>query len=193
MKKIVLSILLLCSLVSFSQDVKDDKSKFSLSLHYIGNLDDDNLVNHDYNGVVGLDVRYSFYHNNKIIISAGLGIDYLQESSNFFKNDALIFNPNIGIEVNVFNSKLKPFFNLGYSFFKYKINFEPFNPDPIINPQSAEFSDNFKGISLNPGLRYHFSDVFFAEGSYRYVGFNSDSMTGTSKTHYIQIGIGFKF
>ena len=48
-------------------------------------------------------------------------------------------------------------------------------------------------LSLNPGLRYHFSDVLFAEGSYRYVAFDTDSMSGSSKTHYIQIGVGFKF
>lgn len=196
MKKLVLSVLLLSSFVSFSQDVKN-KSKFSVSLHYIGNLDDGSLVNHEYSGIIGLDARYSFYQNEKVSVSAGLGLDYLQESSNFFKNDALVFNPNIGIEVNAFNAKLRPFFNLGYSFFSYKINFDEFfvdsNPsfDPVVVDQSKKYS--FNGISLNPGLRYHFSDVLFAEGSYRYVAFDTDSMSSSSKTHYIQIGIGFKF
>jgi opacity protein-like surface antigen len=198
MKKIILSAFFLSSLISFSQDVKNDNTKFSVSLHYIGNLDDGNLVNHEYNGVIGLDARYSFYQNEKLNVSAGLGIDYLQESSGYFKNDALVFNPNIGLEVNAFNAKLRPFFNLGYSFFSYKIDFQGFFPnpnpsfDPIVNPnRSKKYNSN--GISLNPGVRFHFSDVLFAEGSYRYVGFSFDTMSGSSKAHYIQVGLGFKF
>jgi opacity protein-like surface antigen len=198
MKKIILSALLLSSLYSFSQDEGKNSSKFSVSLHYIGNLDNGSLINHDYNGVIGLDARYSFFQNEKVNVSAGLGIDYLQESSKFFKNDALVFNPNIGVEVNIFNAKLRPFFNLGYSFFTYKIDFDNifFEPNPSFDPvissgQSKKYNSN--GISLNPGLRYHFSDVLFAEGSYRFVGFSLEEMSGTSKTHFFQVGLGFKF
>ena len=201
MKKCLLFSLILSSLLMFSQEMKKGNSKFSLSLHYIGNLDDGSVINQDYKGIVGLDARYDFYQKEKITISGGLGIDYLQESSAFFKNDGLIFNPNIGFEVNAFNSKLKPFFKLGYSFLNYKVdfntlNFDPF--DPVINPQQNEKRYTIEGISLNPGLRYHFNDLFFAEASYRYIGFGFDtiagnnSTSGTANTHYIQVGLGVK-
>lgn len=198
MKKLILSTFLLSSLILFSQDVQTDKSKFSASLHYIGNLDNEFIINQEYNGIIGINANYAFYQNEIVAISGGLGIDYLQEKSDFFKNDGLLFNPNISIEVNAFKSKFRPFFTIGYSILSYKINLTTINFDPIVFPQQTEESETMKGISINPGVRYHFNDLFFAEASYRYIGFDFSYVTGNTiaeiaNTHYIQIGLGVKF
>lgn len=198
MRKLIFITSLLSSVLLFSQDVQTDKSKFSVSLHYIGNLDDEFIINQEYKGIIGMNANYAFYQNEIVSISGGLGIDYMQESSDFFKNDGLIFNPNISFEVNAFKSKFRPFFTIGYSILGYKINFSAINFDPIVFPEEDEKRYTIKGISINPGARYHFSDLLFAEASYRYIGFDFSYVTGNSiaeiaNTHYIQIGLGFKF
>jgi opacity protein-like surface antigen len=52
---------------------------------------------------------------------------------------------------------------------------------------------NFNGFTINPGLKYHFSNLLFVEGSYKYFPVNSDDVEGTSNAHFINIGVGLKF
>ncbi len=190
MKKIILCVSLLFCCFVFSQN-KTDK-KFLVSLHYIGNAGNKYIVNNEFNGLVGIDVRYNFYKNQKLSLTGGINLDYLQENSFFFENDALVFNPNIGVEINIFKAKLKPFFNLGYSFFSYKRDFDTFFGDEDDPAFTSSIKDNFQGISLNPGLRLYFTKTFFAEASYKFIIYNSSYFDESANTHYFQIGLGIK-
>ena len=90
--------------------------------------------------------------------------------------------------------KLKPFFGLGYAFFSSNFKYEnaSFDPsDPAF--MTVETKLSFNGLTINPGLKYHISDLLFVEGSYKYFPVNSDDIEGTANTHFIYLGLGFKF
>ena len=112
----------------------------------------------------------------------------------FLPNDILIWNPNASIEVDAFKGKLRPFFGIGYAFFSNKIKYVTgiFDPmDPALTQREKKL--NFNGFTINPGLKYHVSDLLFIEGSYKYFPINSNDMDGTANTHFINVGFGFKF
>ena len=196
MKKIAFGLLLLLSnllLAQENQDVKKD-TKFQVGVHYVGNLRNENIISDGFNGVVGISGNYAVYQDEMISVFGGLNIDYLQTRNYFLPNDILIWNPNASIEVDAFKSKLKPFLGIGYAFFSNKIKYAT----GILDPMDPAFMEretklNFNGFTLNPGLKYHVSDLLFIEGSYKYFPVNSDDISGTANTHFINLGVGFKF
>ena len=196
MKKIALGLLLFLSNLSMAQESQEVKKerKFQVEVHYIGNLRNENIISDGFNGVVGISGNYAVYQDDLISVFGGLNIDYLQSRDFFLQNDILIWNPNVSVEVDVFKGKLKPFFGLGYAFFSSNFKYEnaSFDPsDPAF--MTVETKLNFKGLTINPGLKYHVSDLLFVEGSYKYFPVNSGDIEGTANTHFIYLGLGFKF
>lgn len=195
MKKIAFGLLLLLSSLSMAQENQDVKkeSKFQVGVHYVGNLRNENIISDGFNGVVGISGNYAVYQDETISVFGGLTIDYLQSRDYFLPNDILIWNPNIGIEVDAFRGKLKPFIGVGYAFFSNKIKYvtgilDPMDPALTVREKKL----NFNGFTINPGLKYHVSDFLFIEGSYKYFPINSDDIDGTANTHFINLGVGFK-
>jgi opacity protein-like surface antigen len=170
------------------------ETKFQLEVHYVGNLRNENIISDGFNGVVGISGNYAVYHDELISVFGGLNIDYLQTRDFFLQNDILIWNPNASIEIDAFKGKLKPFVGLGYAFFStdFKYEISRFDPmDPAFMERETKF--NFNGFTINPGLKYHFSDLLFVEGSYKYFPVNSYDVEGTSNAHFFYIGVGLKF
>ena len=67
-----------------------------------------------------------------------------------------------------------------------------FDPsDPAFMTREKKLS--FNGFTINPGMKYHLSDLLFIEGSYKYFAVNSNDIDGTANTHFINLGLGFKF
>ncbi len=196
MKKNVFGLLLLLSNLSMaqeSQEIKKD-SKFQVGVHYVGNLRNENIISDGYNGVVGVSGNYAVYQDEMISVFGGITIDYLKTRDYFLQNDILIWNPNTSIEIDAFKGKLKPFLGLGYAFFSNEFKYETssFDPsDPAFITRTTRF--NFNGLTINPGLKYHVSNLLFIEGSYKYFPVNSDDISGTANTHFINVGFGFKF
>ena len=196
MKKFAFGLLLLLSNLSLAQkniDVKVD-TKVQIGIHYVGNLRNENIISDGFNGIIGISGNYAVYQDEIISVFGGLNIDYLQTRDYFLQNDILIWNPNASIEIDVFKGKLKPFFGLGYAFFSNDFKFEnpSFDPsDPAFMSRTTKL--NFNGFTINPGLKYHVSDLLFMEGSYKYFPINSNDIEGTGNTHFINLGLGFKF
>lgn len=196
MKKIAFGLLVLLGNVSLAQENKDVKkeTKFQIGVHYVGNLRNENIISDGFNGIVGISANYAIYQNEMISIFGGLNIDYLQSRDLFLQNDILIWNPNASIEVDVFKGKLKPFFGIGYAFFSNDFKYvtgisDPMDPAITIREKKL----NFNGLTINPGLKYHVSDLFFIEGNYKYFPINSNDFDGAANTHFINLGLGFKF
>ena len=196
MKKIAFGLLVLLSNLSMAQENTDVKkeTKFQVGVHYVGNLRNENIISDGFNGVVGILGNYAVYQDEMISVFGGLTIDYLQSRDLFLPNDILIWNPNASIEVNAFKGKLKPFFGIGYAFFSNKIKYvtgilDPM--DPALTERERKLS--FNGLTINPGLKHHVSDLLFIEGSYKYFPINSNDIDGTANTHFINLGVGFKF
>lgn len=195
MKKIAFGLLLLGNL-SMAQENTDvsKETKFQVGIHYVGNLRNENIISDGFNGVAGISANYAVYQNEMISVFGGLNVDYLQSRDLFLQDDILIWNPNVSIEVDVFKGKLKPFFGLGYAFFSTDFEYETSSFDPS-EPGfvGKEKKLNFNGLTINPGLKYHVSDLLFIEGSYKYFPINSSDIDGTADTHFINLGVGFKF
>ena len=196
MKKIAIGLLLLLSNLSMAQENTDVKkeTKFQVGIHYVGNLRNENIISDGFNGVVGISANYAFYQDEMISVFGGLNIDYLQSRDLFLQNDILIWNPNASVEVDAFKGKLKPFLGFGYAFFSNDFEYvtgisDPM--DPAITVREKKL--NFNGFTINPGLKYHVSDLLFLEGSYKYFPINSSDIDGNANTHLIYLGLGFKF
>lgn len=195
-KKLIICFLLLASVKFYSQDkimIKDNK--FYISIHYVGNNRNHNFVSDNFNGIVGLDAKYKIYKNHNFIIQAGLGLDYFEGreiGSQLDLENSLMINPNIGIELEV-NKTLKPFLNLGYSFFNATYNiqqssgvFDPF--DPLFNPIFLPITYNFDSFSINPGLRLFMGKNIFIQTDYKYLPIKSNI-----NVHLISVGLGLTF
>ena len=196
MKKIAFGLLVLLSNLSMAQENTDvnKETKFQVGIHYVGNLRNENIISDGFNGVVGISANYAVYQDDMISVFGGLNIDYLQTRDLFLQNDILIWNPNASIEINAFKGKLRPFFGLGYAFFSNDFEYENviFDPsDPAFMTREKKLS--FNGFTINPGMKYHLSDLLFIEGSYKYFAVNSNDIDGTANTHFIYLGLGFKF
>ena len=195
MKNNFLALFLICASFLFAQEDTNKPTKFQVGVHYVGNLRNDNIISDGFNGVVGISANYAVYQNDIISVFGGLNVDYLQTRNSFLKDDMLIWNPNASIEIDAFKGKLKPFFGLGYAFFSNHIMYstgvlDPMDPSIIVSEKKISFN----GFTINPGLKYHVSNLLFIEGSYKYFPVNSNDIVGkTTNTHFINLGVGFKF
>jgi opacity protein-like surface antigen len=195
MKNNFLALFLICASFLFAQEDTNKPTKFQVGVHYVGNLRNDNIISDGFNGVVGISANYAVYQNDMISVFGGLNVDYLQTRNSFLKDDMLIWNPNASIEIDAFKGKLKPFFGLGYAFFSNHIMYstgvlDPMDPSIIVSEKKISFN----GFTINPGLKYHVSNLLFIEGSYKYFPVNSNDIVGkTTNTHFINLGVGFKF
>lgn len=204
MKKLVLFIFCLYSIANYAQVKENNKSsdskKYLVSVHYVGNLRNNNFISNGYNGLIGLDAKYIFAEAEKIKFQAGLNIDFLtgRKKENSFTHldykNTIIWNPNIGLEGNLFNSNLKPFFNIGFSFFTVKevipisslLNANP--SDPAFSNSNNEMKFNESGLTINPGLRYYFKKLIYLQTDYKYLPLHKNL-----NTHFINIGLGCNF
>ena len=197
-KKIILSLVLLVTFKFYSQDPKatnsNKENKYSVSIHYTGNLRNNNFVSDNYNGIAGIDAKYNLYSNADLSIQAGLGLDYFKAREIGYQLDlknSLMINPNIGIVLEV-NKVFKPFFNLGHSFFTSKYTIQQsyvINPsDPGFNTIPNTVKYNFDSVSINPGFRLFMDKNFYFQTDYKYLPIKSNI-----NAHLISIGFGLSF
>lgn len=198
--KIILSLVLLVSFKFYSQDPKatnsNKENKYSISIHYTGNLRNNNFVSDNYNGIAGIDAKYNLYSDTYFSLQAGLGLDYFKAreiGNQLDLKNSLMINPNIGIVLEV-NKVFQPFFNLGYSFFtaKYAIQqayINSFDPlDPAFIPITTTVKYNFDSVSFNPGFRLFTGKNLYFQTDYKYLPIKSNI-----NAHLISIGFGYKF
>jgi hypothetical protein len=196
-KKIILSLLILLSIKSNAQEKdKITNNKFLISIHYTGNVRNDNFVSDSYNGILGLNAHYVLFNNELISVQGGLGLDYFQvrviNDQVDLKNRVMV-NPNFGIEFNACKT-FKPFFNLGYSFFSAKIVIETYTPslfdpmDPAFQGRSFEMTESYNSLSINPGFRIYFDEKIYFQADYKFLPIESNI-----NAHILALGIGIKF
>ena len=199
-KKIILSLVLLVTFNFYSQDPKatnsNKENKYSVSIHYTGNLRNNNFVSDNYNGIAGIDAKYNLYSDAYFTLQGGLGIDYFKAREIGYQlelKNSLMINPNIGIVLEV-NKVFKPFFNLGYSFFTAKFTiqqayFNSFDPlDPAFMPITTTAKYNFDSVSINPGFRLFMDTNLYFQTDYKYLPIKSNI-----NAHLISIGLGYTF
>ncbi len=198
-KKIILSLVLLVSFNFYSQDSKatssNKENKYSVSIHYTGNLRNNNFVSDNYNGIAGIDAKYNFYSNANFSLQGGLGIDYFKAreiGNQLDLKNSIMVNPNIGIVLEA-NKVFQPFLNLGYSFFTAKYTIQQsyvfINPsDPGFNTIPNTVKYNFDSVSINPGFRLFMYTNLYFQTDYKYLPIKSNI-----NAHLISIGLGYTF
>jgi opacity protein-like surface antigen len=194
----VLFLFCLFSMTVFSQvESKKTDESFLVGLHYVNNSSNNNLLSENYNGVIGVDLKYKLVTTKIITLHPGLSFDFLTGSgSNQFGlkyNSMTILNPNIGVELDVFKSNFRPFVSLGYAFvnYSYDIKFTSIqNFDPAFaasnTMKKVKYSEN--NFSLQPGFRYHFKKLIYLETSYKYLPIDKNV-----NLHLFNIGLGLRF
>ena len=194
MKKVFLILFLAVIHIGFSQEKSTGSEKFMIGVHYTGNAKIENLLSSSFNGIAGIDARYIFFDKNDAKIYAGLTLDYLQSRDFFLQKDVLVWNPHIGIEIDAFKEKLKPFVNVGFGYIGTEYDF--FNNGGF-DPADPGFIDtakiNFTGFTINPGFRYHSTNTFYVEVSYKFSSLNSDDVNDDGYLHFVNLGVGLKF
>lgn len=196
MKNKFLTLFLACTILLFAQEETNEPTKFQVGLHYVGNIRNNNIISDGFNGVIGISGSYAVYQNEKVAITGGLTVDYLQSRDLFLPNDILIWNPNAAIEVNIFNGKVRPFLGIGYAFFSNKFEFDNpglFDPNDPAFIQNREMKLSFNGITIAPGVKIPLNDKIFLEGSYKYFPVNSSNFEGNANTHFVTFGLGITF
>jgi outer membrane protein W len=192
---------LVFSLAQAQEETITDKNKpFSVGLHYTGNFRNDNIISDSYNGIAGLDARYTIISGEFLNFQTGFSIDYLKgrdfkQKSSIEYNSAWFFNPNVGVEFNIKNSGFKPFFNLGYNLINYSYtiygsDFTLFDPsDPAFTGMKQNKSnENKSSISLQPGARFYFKNKIYLETSYRFLPIENNV-----NIHLFNLGLGVNF
>jgi opacity protein-like surface antigen len=187
MKKILYSLLLVSSSL-FAQE-----EKFMIGIHYVGDVSEEKKLPNNFNGLIGLEAKYRFKPLGIASFQAGISFDLLDPRNSNFDNfdydKTILWNPNIGVELDLFNSGLKPFVNIGYAFYNvsYTSNLIIVEPDPSIqNPVKLEF--DYNSITINPGIRYNFKKVLYLEANYKYLPVDKNN-----NLHFINAGLGARF
>ena len=177
-----------------------ENNLFSLGIHYSGNIRNENGFSDNYNGIAGLDIRYTFASSKCLNFQGGFSFDYFKgrdfrETKSVVYNSAMFFNPHLGVEFNINNTGFKPFLNLGYSFNTYNYTlydsgFSVFDPsDPMFSGnRKFKFNENDSSISIQPGVRYCFKNSLFIETSYKYLPIEKNV-----NVHLFHLGLGYNF
>jgi opacity protein-like surface antigen len=193
MKKIILIAVLVISSITLAQDKTFGPKKFFLGVNYGLNLNSGFPISDDYNGNIAVDLHYSVFKRDIINVHAGMNLTYLSNNEFFFKKNLLTYNPNIGVEVDAFKSRLRPYVNFGYLFFSDEV--ENNTLFTSIDPRSQGISlVNYKGFTLNPGFRYYATELLSFEASYKYLQVNTNSnLAKGNNVNTFNIGVGINF
>lgn len=188
-------MILLITSLTVAQDRDNNLDKFFIGINYGINLNNGYALSEDFNNNIALDLKYAAYQNKLIKLQTGMNFTYLMNNEYFFKDNLLILNPNIGVELNAFQSNFKPFINLGYMFFKDEINFKQLN---VYNPTDPRFQTsnniNYFGLTINPGLRYYATDLLSLEINYKFLNLKSDNENSQgNNVNTFNLGLGINF
>jgi opacity protein-like surface antigen len=190
-QKLLLSLLLIFSIKSFSQD-----SKFSLELNYPIPIDK-NFVGENYTGIIDLGAKFRFADLNLINIGASFNGGLLVNNTN--KNNgplnvtvnSYLVQPRIYAELDLEAiKKFHPAIGLGYTF----MIFDASGTNNGIDVSSA--SETESGLNLNLGIAYDITNRLFAQVQYDYIKIKVDNgvpdMTYNTNVNILKIGLGYR-
>jgi len=189
---LIFSMMVFSTLVN-AQEKKDkekiEDKKILIAVHYNANFNNENRFSSNFEGLVGLDLKYVLHRHNSIGIHAGLDLDYFlaqRSKDNLDYKNTLMVNPNVGIEFAA-SKHFKPFFNVGLAVFSIKadiIRNQLFQFDPVFN-QNAVFKINYSSISINPGFRVFFDSTVYFQADYKYL-----PIATNVNVHFAGVGLG---
>jgi opacity protein-like surface antigen len=193
-QKLLLTLLLIFTIKSFSQD-----SKFSIEANIpipIG----DNFLAENYNGIVDIGAKYRFHQNDVLNLGASVNFGYVQNTKSGATDlnqlfDVKIFpiQPRIFAEFNIPNlESLHPQIGLGYSILVYNAKADEINTSNL----PADIDDNESGFNLNIGLSYDLTNKFFLQAQYDFIKIgvedNVPDIKYNTNINILKFGIGYR-
>ena len=190
-QKLLLALLLILSIKSFSQD-----SKFSIEASYpipIG----DNFIAENYNGIFDIGAKYRFSKIKNINIGTSINGGILVNNTNDnngnqdFKVKSYLIQPKLFAELTIESiSKLHPFIGFGYAF----MVFDASGTNNGFDVSGSSKTDS--GINANFGVAYDITTKIFIGIQYDYVKLNVDEETPNTtfdtNLNLLKIGLGFR-
>ncbi len=166
----------------------------------------ENTNNAFYDGVIGLDVKYTFKKLPFINLKIGSSFDYYKYGEDIIlKGSSIRLNPNliIGLDLSKF-IRLEPYIGIGYSFIydnqKLKPNFIDFieTDDIIVDESNVSANKNHHDIFYKIGLNYKISKLFYIDTHMYMMDIFEKSdieevSDGSLKKVALNIGLGIQF
>ncbi len=190
-QKFLLTLLLIFSIKSFSQD-----SKFSLELNYPIPIDN-NFVGENYNGIIDIGADYRIANLNLVNIGISLNGGVLMNNSNQnnsfqnFKVTSYVIQPRIFGELDLESiDKFHPTVGLGYTIMV-------FNASGTYNGfDVSDASDTQSGFNFNFGLAYDITEKLFVQAQYDFVKLGVDNdvpdIKFNTNVNILKIGLGYR-
>ncbi|WP_037349058.1 outer membrane beta-barrel protein [Sediminibacter sp. Hel_I_10] len=191
-QKLLLALLLIFSMKSFSQD-----SKFSLELNYPIPIDE-NFIGKNFNGIIDAGLKYRFVNLEVISIGAAFNAGMYKNTKGDrvqpFDVTTYIFSPKIYAEFNMKSiTKLHPSLGLGYSVINSKADVYRFNNQ---NNFSVSSSEKENGVNLNLGVAHDITNKLFAQVQYDFIKISVDNevpdIKYNSNINILKIGLGYR-
>lgn len=190
-QKLLLTLLLILTIKTFSQD-----SKFSLELNYPIPIDK-NFVGENYSGIIDLGAKYRFVNLNPINIgvsfNGGIVVNNSNQNNGFqhFKVTSYVIQPRIFGELNLESiKKVRPTVGLGYTI----MVFEASGTNNGFDVSDA--SDTSSGFNFNFGLAYDITEKLFAQVQYDFIKLGVDNdvpdMKYNTNVNILKIGLGYR-
>ncbi len=193
-KKLLLCLLLIFSLNSFSQE-----SNFSLELNYPITVDQ-NFIGKGYNGLVDLGLKYRFLDFDYINLGASANGGLFKTARNGMLNQrdytAFIIQPRVFVELDSENiSKFHPGVGLGYSVVILNAHIVAGDRPGETYETTASYSKG--GFNLNLGMAYDMTKRFFVQVQYDFIKLGADdrvlNIKYNTNINILKIGLGYRF
>lgn len=196
MTKTITLLALLAGFLSNAQEkeAKEEKqTRFQVGLHYQPSL----KKNYARSNGVGVDVRVCAVSLGPVSLHGSLSGTYLESKDSFF-SDIIRINPGLYAEFKLLDF-LQPYLGVGYDYYRVKLDENEYSDmgefDPFVGQKLEETTD-FNGFNINPGVRFHFADIVYADLGYNHLsGKYNNNFYADSKAKYnfVHLGFGFRF
>lgn len=193
---------------SSAQSLGTTSSKhFEIGAYYPMIIGDelDNRFNGIYDGLIGVDFKYTVKKLAFINLKVGSTFDFLKfDKNSYIKGSSIRLNPNIMIGLDLSKIvRLEPYIGVGYSFVFDNGTIKSSSwdltwADPDFNTNNESYSDSSQNVFYKIGLNYKLFKLMYIDTHLHLVNvFNKSDISQISGSHLKQsilnIGIGIQF
>jgi|GEM_PF-3131112 len=210
--KYLLVVLAFISLFkSNAQSLGTTSSKhFEIGAYYPMIIGDklENRFNGIYNGIIGVDFKYTVKKIPFINLKVGSTFDFLKfDKDSYIKGSSIRLNPNIMIGLDLSKIvRLEPYIGLGYSFVfdngtvgsSWDTAWSAVADDPAFNLREDDYSDTTQNIFYKIGVNYKLNKLLYID-THLYMAnvFNKSEIdefkNSNLKQSILNIGLGIQF
>jgi len=213
MNKLTYVILIVFFAASFKSQAQGvfSKKHFEIGAYYPVIIGDklENRFNGIYNGIIGVDFKYTVKKLPFINLKVGSTFDFLKfDKDSYIKGSSIRLNPNIMIGVDLSKIiRLEPYIGVGYSFVfdngtvkgsSWDNTWNTTVNDPVFNLNEDDYSDSTQNVFYKIGINYKLNKLLYID-THLYMAnvFNKSEIdefnNSNLKQSILNIGVGIQF